>query len=363
MRILHFHPDGRMAARFIDPLIEAERNYGHTSELITSTRKSKTGSKIIPYDLTFRNLLMLPIVFLRLYLLLKKFNPDIVISHNTKSSPLPLFVAWIFGIKLRIYFNHGVPYVGYTGMLRSVLRFFEKINCTLSNRILTVSPDMVTLLKDVIQDVEPNIIMNGSASGLDLDIYSSDLYKNSTWRQVNSIKEDDIIVVFIGRPEKRKGFGHAVRLWADYMTNPNYKLVICGASSVDVLRHLPMIPFNVICLGFVSSIPDVLLNSDILILPSLHEGLSYAVLEAMAANCVVIANDIDGVRNLVDDGINGYLVKDNQLSVYANLIETLSKDEEKMSDIKKHAMATAENFSRKRFLPEYLAYLDKASKT
>jgi len=363
MKIVHFHPDGRMAARFIDPLIEAERRHGHTSVLITSTRKSKAGSKIIKYDLSVRNLSMLPIVFLRICFFLNKFRPDMVISHNTKSSPLPLFAAWLMGINLRIYFNHGVPYIGYTGMLRSVLRFFEKINCTLSNCILTVSPDMVTLLKGVRQGIEPNIILNGSSSGLDLDIYSSDLYEDSTWKKVNNIKDDDMVVVYIGRPEKRKGFGHAVRLWSDYLTNPSNKLVICGATSVDVLRHLPEIPSNVICLGFVSNIPEVLLNADILILPSLHEGLSYAVLEAMAANCVVIANDIEGVRNLVDDGINGYLVKDNQLSVYADLIQSLSNDKARMSDLKRHAMATAEAFSQKRFLPEYLSFLDKVSKT
>jgi len=362
MKILHFHPDGRMAVNFIDPLIKAERDYGYSSELITSTRKSKLSSVVLPYDISFQNLLVLPLVFFRICMLLRERRPDVVISHNTKSSPLPLLAAWIMGIKTRIYFNHGVPYVGYRGVLRSLLRIFEVFNCALSTRVVTVSPDMAELLLDVQQGVQPTMILNGSPCGIDLDLYDSDLFKGSKWRYENKIEENDAVVVYIGRPEKRKGFEHVLQLWNEYLIEPRYKLVICGASSVDVLKHLPVIPSNIICLGFVNNIPEVLFNADMLILPSLHEGLSYAVLEAMASNCVVIANDIEGVRHLIDDGKNGFLVQGNLLPIYANLIRSMVNDKERALNIKHNALATAATFSRNDFIPAYLEFLNQVAK-
>ena len=358
MKILHFHSDGRMAALFIDPLVEGERSYGHTSELVTSIRKSKTSTVEIAYDLSFRNLLLLPIALIRLCMLIKARSPDILISHNTKSSPLPLLAGWLMKVKVRIYFNHGVPYVGYTGVMRWLLRLFERLNCLLATKILTVSSDMIRLLQDISLDIQPAIILNGSACGLDIDTYNKDRYRDSPWRQENHIGDNDIVVVFVGRPKRRKGFELALQVWANYLDDPRYKLVLCGASASDVLRFLPQIPDNVICLGFVKNIPEILSSANVLIMPSLHEGLSYAVLEAMACGCVVVANDIEGIRSLVSDGKNGYLVKNNSLSTYAELIQSVATEESKASEIRRQAVSTAALFSRELFIPAYLSFLN-----
>lgn len=362
MKILHFHPDGRMAALFIDPLVEGERRHGHTSELVTSTRKSKTSAVEIAYDPSVRNLPCIPFALFRICMLIKARRPDILISHNTKSSPLPLLAAWLMGVKVRIYFNHGVPYVGYSGVMRWILRLFERFNCALATDILTVSSDMVKLLKDVSSHIQPTTILNGSACGLDVDTYNKERYKDSTWRQENDIAPHDVVVAFVGRPERRKGFERALHVWTDYLTDPKYKLVLCGASPADVLRFLPCVPENVICLGFVSNIPEILSNANVLIMPSLHEGLSYAVLEAMACGCVVVANDIEGIRSLVRDGENGYLVKNNLLSTYADLIQASATANNYVFNIRHQAVSTAAMFSRNLFIPAYLSFLDDMQK-
>ncbi len=358
MKILHFHPDGRMAALFIDPLIEGERSRGHATELVTSIRKSKTSTEEICYDLSLRNLFFLPFAFLRMCILIKSRNPDILISHNTKSSLLPLLAGYLMGIRSRIYFNHGVPYVGYAGTMRWALRMLERINCLLATKVLTVSSDMVRLLKDVNSNIQPATILNGSACGLDINVYNKERYQGSNWRQENHIGEDDIVVAFVGRPERRKGFERALHVWADYLTDSKYKLILCGATPDDVLRYLPQVPKNVLCLGFVKNIPEILSTTNVLIMPSLHEGLSYAVLEAMACGCIVVANDIEGIRSLVSDGQNGYLVHDNVLSTYADLIRTVATEKSNIPEIRRQAISTAAMFSRDLFIPAYLSFLD-----
>ena len=60
--------------------------------------------------------------------------------------------------------------------------------------------------------------------------------------------------------------------------------------------------------GQVADLAKRLAEADILVRPSLTEGLPLAILEAMASQVCVIATDIPGNRDLVRDGVNGLLV-------------------------------------------------------
>ncbi|TDL32513.1 glycosyltransferase family 1 protein [Jeotgalibacillus sp. S-D1] len=62
------------------------------------------------------------------------------------------------------------------------------------------------------------------------------------------------------------------------------------------------------CLGFVSDVPSVLSITDIGLLVSLREGLPRSVMEMMAMKIPVIGSNIRGIRDLVEDGKNGFLI-------------------------------------------------------
>ena len=358
-RIVHFHPNGRFASQFVDPLVLAELSRGYVSTMVTSINTSAVEGRVIPYDLSLRNLPGLLFAFAKICIFFFREKPDLVVSHNTKSSSLPLFAAWLMGVKSRVYFNHGVPFIAYGGVLRSVLRLMEIINCRLASEIVTVSSDMQDVLLGLKPSAKVSLIANGSACGIDLEMYDASRYADSSFRADHGISKVDMVVVFIGRPEKRKGFELILRLWRDSINDSGIKLILCGPEQSDVLKVLAKVPPNVICMGFVKNIPEVLSNADCLILPSLHEGLSYAVLEAMACGCFVIANDIDGVRDLVLSGHNGYLVKDNSVSDYASLIFALKAPTNDVSDMKLNALKTAKLFSREIFLHDYLSNIER----
>lgn len=359
LNIVHLHPNGKFAFQFVDPLILAERSRGYVSTLITSTNASGVDGKIIPYDLSLRNLLGLLPAFAKVCVFFAVQKPNLVVTHNTKSSSLPLLAAWLMGVKSRVYFNHGVPFVGYSGFLRWLLRLLEFFNCTLATEIVTVSSDMKNLLLSVKPLAKVSLIAKGSACGIDLATHNASLYADSSFREDNGILKDDMAFVFIGRPERRKGFELVLRLWRDHIKDSSIKLILCGPEQSDVLKFLSQVPPNVICMGFVNNIPEVLSNADCLILPSLHEGLSYAVLEAMACNCLVLANDIEGIRNLVHNNHNGYLVKGNSVSGYVSFIFALKAGSSEVSNMKSNALETAQLFSRERFLLAYLSTIER----
>lgn len=358
MKIIHFHPDLRMADIFIAPLMEAERAVGHATELVTSLRRPRVWGVVIPFDLSAPNLLSLPLALWKIRSHLKSNRPDVVFSHNTKSSFLPLLGALWAGVRVRVYYNHGVPYVGYGGVLRWLLRMLERLNCGLATHVVTVSPDMRRLLQDVSPRIRAQIILNGSASGVDLQAFDSAQYSRADWRKVHGLRDEDLVVVYVGRPERRKGFEFVLRLWADHLRESHFKLVLCGPGQSDVLKYLGEAPSNVICLGFVNNVSEVLACSDLMILPSLHEGLSYACLEAQVNGAVVVANDILGIRCVVENGISGFLVSDNAPRKYLEIIRKINNDRASIADIRRQARTNVERFSRKLFIPAYLTLLN-----
>ena len=256
-----------------------------------------------------------------------------------------------------MYFNHGVPYIGYRGILRWLLRGLERLNCALATHVVTVSPDMLKLLQDLSPRVKAQIILNGSASGVDLQAFDPAQYCRVDWRKMHGLRDNDLVVVFVGRPEKRKGFEFVLRLWADHLREPHIKLVLCGPEQIDVVKYLGTAPSNVICLGFVNNVSEVLTCSDLMILPSLHEGLSYACLEAQVSGAVVVGNYILGICCLVENGISGFLVPDNAPRQYLEIIRKIDNDKASIAEIRRQARTNVERFSRKLFIPAYLAFL------
>ena len=357
MRIVHFHPDARMAMIFIAPLMEAERREGMQSELVYSVHISGIEGTRIPFDLSGPNFFGLPLTIWRVWRYLKRQHPDVMFSHNTKSSLIPLLGAWLAGVHVRVYFNHGVPYSGYQGILRVMLRTLERWNIALATHVVTVSQDMLNLLQDVSPRSRMQIIKNGSASGIDLHFFSPERLSSTGWRQKHGLHEEDLVVVYVGRPEKRKGFETVLRLWKDHFHEGNIKLLLCGPELDDVLRYLDALPSNVIPLGFVHNVPEVLSGSDLMILPSIHEGLSYACMEAQAVGTVVIANDISGIRCVVEHGTTGFLVPNNETLQYVKVIREVLSNRSLLAPIQQQAKLSVLKFSREAFIPAYLSFV------
>ena len=64
-------------------------------------------------------------------------------------------------------------------------------------------------------------------------------------------------------------------------------------------------------------------NLDIFLLTSIREGMPNVIMESMASKVPVISTDIDGATELIDHGINGYLVKSKDVNAWLCLAEVL----------------------------------------
>ena len=79
-------------------------------------------------------------------------------------------------------------------------------------------------------------------------------------------------------------------------------------------------------------------NHSIFILPSLHEGLPKALIEAMACGLICVGSDIDGITDLIDDGVNGHLINGFESQNIAQKMQDILRD--KNTSVSKRARET-----------------------
>jgi glycosyltransferase involved in cell wall biosynthesis len=81
--------------------------------------------------------------------------------------------------------------------------------------------------------------------------------------------------------------------------------------------------------GFRTDISEVLSCMDIFVMPSIIEGFSLSILEAMASGLPVVASHVGGISEVVKDGVTGILVKPRAKKELAEALTCLLKDTEK----------------------------------
>jgi len=137
---------------------------------------------------------------------------------------------------------------------------------------------------------------------------------------------------------------------------PNLKLLLAGTGPLKdkyqkMINELNLNSY-ITLLGLRKDVPNLLALSDIVVASSRREGLPVNIMEAMATGLPVVATDIRGHRDLVSDGINGYLVELDNINNFAEIIENIYKDVELRNKFGKNGVALVKNYSLENILRE-----------
>jgi glycosyltransferase involved in cell wall biosynthesis len=140
------------------------------------------------------------------------------------------------------------------------------------------------------------------------------------------IGPDEVAVVVPGALVRRKG--HAVLLAAAAGLGPGLRLVFCGEGEERARLAAAAAPLGpaVRFAGFREDLGVCLAAADVVALPSLHEGLGVAALEAMAAGRPVVASAVGGLGEAVVDGATGLLVPPGDAGALAAALGRLAAD-------------------------------------
>ncbi|CAH0287985.1 D-inositol 3-phosphate glycosyltransferase [Arthrobacter sp. Bi26] len=120
-------------------------------------------------------------------------------------------------------------------------------------------------------------------------------------------------VVFAGQVTLRKGIPYLLEAFSR-LDHPNKLLTIAGRADPSFLRFLNARGLLDSRVRFVGSLPQSGLNSlfsrsDVLVLPSVEDGFGLVLAEAMASGCPVIASRSSGGPDLINSGVDGFVVE------------------------------------------------------
>jgi len=162
-------------------------------------------------------------------------------------------------------------------------------------------------------------------SGVDPDAFTPDPAARAALRREWALADDDVAVILVGVLEARKG--HATLLEAAArLRDTRLRWIFCGTGSLEAALRADATARG-IAVRFTGFRPDVarcLAAADVTVLPSLHEGLGVAALEAMAAARPVVASRVGGLAEVLVDGETGSLVPPRDADALAAALRPLA---------------------------------------
>jgi glycosyltransferase involved in cell wall biosynthesis len=290
--------------------------------------------------------------------LLVQESADIVHAHGTRACSNVLRPARSLNIPL-VYTVHGWSFhPDQNPLVRRVRVLGEKYLTSKAAVNISVSASNKETGVQHIRDFRSEVISNG----IDRKRFSSEGRSPAgvfgDIRAELGIPQDAVLVLFIARFTSHKQPLTLMRAFRACLTVlPDMRLLLVGdgdqkteglrlAKEWGLESRIGFLPFR-------NDVPDILAAADIFVLPSLWEGLPIGLLEAMAMGKAVIATDVDGTREVVQDGRNGLLIPAGDIPALTAALIGLGGNEAKRNKLRAAARETvreqydAEQMTRK----------------
>ena len=273
---------------------------------------------------------------------------SLIHAHGSRAASNMLFAA-ARTRKPLVYTVHGWSFHDdQPALVRRLRAWSEKLICHRASRVICVSQSNADTGRQVFGLKQADVIENG----INLDVFSPSQARSL--RQQFGFSDDDFVAGFVARATKQKSpllFLQAVE--QAHARCPQVKGLFVGEGDMDsdvdayiTDHHLGDYLFRS---KFRTDVPDVLKTIDVYCLPSLWEGLSIALLEAMAMGKAIVATPTDGTRELIADRENGLVVPFNDAARLADTILELGCDPQLFSHCSIGARAlVAERFDARR---------------
>jgi len=252
--------------------------------------------------------------FVALYRILRVENPDLVSLHSSKAGLLGRLAAKLGGVPA-VFTAHGWAFTEGVGVLRRrVYTLLERLAALWAAKIITVSEyDYQLALRSGVGDIQKlKVIHNGMP----------DLPEQYRARPETT----PCRLIMVARFSAQKDHASLFKALHD-LADVRWTLELIGGGpdfpiaqeSVATLGLQERVEFT----GEVYDVPARLAGSSLFVLISKWEGLPRSIIEAMRAGLPVVASDVGGVRELVEDGVTGYLIPSGDVSLLRQRLQQL----------------------------------------
>lgn len=223
----------------------------------------------------------------------KRLKPDVLHIHAIGPSLMVPF-ARLLGMKV-VTTNHGPDYdrQKWGRVARTALRLGERFGTKYSNKVIVISNVIANILRNNYGRTDTELIFNG----VNKPVKSTERNYLRDWGI-----DGKPYIVALGRFVREKGFHDLIEAYKISGLNDSYNLVIAGDSDhpdeySESLKKQAA-EAGVVLTGFIKGerLNQLMSNASLFVLPSYHEGLPIALLEAMSYDLDVVVSDIPANR-------------------------------------------------------------------
>jgi glycosyltransferase involved in cell wall biosynthesis len=283
--------------------------------------------------------------------LLRRERYTIVHAHTPKIELIGQLAARLARVPVVLYTNHGLIFLGQTGLQKSLFKTLARISGLFSDRILSQSAeDVATVIEEKIYRRDK---VGFLGNGIDISELRAERFTPDQVRAKKrelGIPEGNKVVGMVGRYVWEKGYREFFEAAQKVsQENENVSFVTVGVpleserDPVDfsILKQLG-IENKVVVLKSRSDMAELYSLMDVVVLPSYREGFPRSLMEASAMSKPVVASDVSGCRQAVIDGYNGYLVPLKDSGSVAEKVGTLLGDPELAAQLGANGRTLAE---------------------
>jgi len=280
---------------------------------------------------------------IELYKYFKNQKPDIVYTFTPKAGLLGMMASFLSRVPVRIHNIVGMPLMEATGKKFILLKFIERLTYFFSTNLFCNSFGLKKFINENLTKKDVKVIAQGSINGVDTEFFKNTktLDEKELIRDKFKIDKKDFVITFVGRIVKDKGINELIEAFVNLSKKyNNLKLLLVG----DYEEHLNPIKNenkilidsldSIITVGFQNDIRDFLSITDLFVLPSYREGLPNSLIEAGSFGIPLLATNINGCNEIIDDGITGILVEKKSAKKLEEAIDKLLEDKEFYNSIK-----------------------------
>jgi glycosyltransferase involved in cell wall biosynthesis/ribosomal protein S18 acetylase RimI-like enzyme len=340
MKIAHLTTVDLSLRYLVFPQLTATRDLGWDTAGISApgpwvTDLEDAGIRHIPLASSTRgmNLLADMRATRELWRILREERFDILHTHNPKPGLYGRILGRIAGVPIVVNTVHGLYAAPDDPRAkRALVYFLEAIASRFSDAELVQSNEDVETMKRL--RLAPHDHVWHLGNGVDLDTFTPDTLDADQRRALRAefgANDDAIVVGAVGRLVAEKGYPELFEAAAGL--GEEYVVVCIGPDDRDKSDALPSEMIEeasrngIRFLGMRTDVDELYGSMDVFILPSHREGFPRSAMEAAASGLPVIATDIRGCRDVVDDGVNGYLIPVRDPGAIAATIIRLGSDE------------------------------------
>ena len=255
----------------------------------------------------------------RIIKVLRKEKPDMVHSMTPKAGLLCMLAAWLTRVPVRVHTFTGLVFPTSTGLKRRILMATDWLTCACATHIIPEGEGVKSdLLNHGITKKPLKVLGYGNVRGVDMEYYSR---REDVIRKMEEFAlrdESKFTFLFVGRIVRDKGINELCKAYIKIHSQyPKTRCWLVGGyeDSLDPISQESRRLIEQGDNGLIAVGPkrgDELLAyyaaADCFVFPSYREGFPNTVLEAGAMGLPSIVTDINGSREIITEGENGYII-------------------------------------------------------